>query len=120
MAGYGAKGNPYYRTQYWTEVWYTGYATAVWAERPSSAKSDRRRDDFEFSGGPKSENTYARILGLKGKVTREEIRQRYRELTKQYHPDLVATLGPELKQTAERKMKEINQAFEFYRKKYGV
>ena len=41
VAGYGKNGNPYYKTHHWTEVWYTGYATAVWAEKstPKKAKS---------------------------------------------------------------------------------
>ncbi len=29
VAGYGHKGNPYYRTEHTTTVWFTGYATAV-------------------------------------------------------------------------------------------
>jgi hypothetical protein len=35
VAGYGPKGNPYYRTQYFKDVWYTGYATAVYVDRSS-------------------------------------------------------------------------------------
>jgi DnaJ-like protein len=120
VAGYGPKGNPYYKTERWTEVWYTGYATAVWAEKPVQTKTNQANDNDRASGRPKTENEYARILGLKGKITREEIRQRYRDLAKQYHPDRVADLGPELKETAERKMKEINQAYEFYQRKYGL
>jgi hypothetical protein len=118
VAGYGPKGNPYYRTTYHTDVWYTGYATAVLAERPSQAKTNKANDGARASNRPKTENEYARVLGLKGKVTREEIRKKYRDLAKQYHPDRVADLGPELKEIAEKKMKEINQAYEFYQKKY--
>jgi hypothetical protein len=40
------------------------------------------------------------------------IKSRYRELVKQYHPDKVATLGPELRELAERKTREINRAYE--------
>jgi len=119
VAGYGPKGNPYYRTTYHTDVWYTGYATAIWAERPSQDKANKTNDGAGASSRPKTENEYARILGLRGKVTREEIRQRYRALAKQYHPDRVADLGPELKEIAEKKMKEINQAYQFYQAKYS-
>jgi hypothetical protein len=48
VAGYGKKGNPYYRTKYWTEVWYTGYATAIWAERQSPDKNRQLRHDDEI------------------------------------------------------------------------
>ena len=119
VAGYGAKGNPYYRTQYRTEVWYTGYATAVLAEPKSNVGNRQSGGEPKRGERPKSENEFARILGLKGKVTRSEISEKYRQLAKQYHPDRVADLGPELKQLAEKKMKEINQAYEFYREKYG-
>jgi DnaJ like chaperone protein len=88
------------------------------AERPSQAKTNKANDGARASNRPKTENEYARVLGLKGKVTREEIRKKYRDLAKQYHPDRVADLGPELKEIAEKKMKEINQAYEFYQKKY--
>jgi glutamate-1-semialdehyde aminotransferase len=32
VAGHGRKGNPYYKTEYSTERWFTGYATAVIVE----------------------------------------------------------------------------------------
>jgi len=103
VAGYGPKGNPYYRTTYHTDVWYTGYATAVLAERPSQAKTNKANDGARASNRPKAEDEYARVLGLKGKVTREEIRQKYRDLAKQYHPDRVADLGPELNRRLPRR-----------------
>ncbi|GAB4139732.1 LIM domain-containing protein [Thermopirellula anaerolimosa] len=33
IAGYGAKGNPYYRTRRWTTQYFTGHAVAVCANR---------------------------------------------------------------------------------------
>jgi DnaJ-domain-containing protein 1 len=38
----------------------------------------------------------------------------------EYHPDKVASLGPELRALAEKKSKEINAAYEFFKKRYGV
>jgi len=40
-------------------------------------------------------------------------------LSMQYHPDKVGHLGDEFKKVAEEKMKEINRAYEFLKKKYG-
>lgn len=40
-----------------------------------------------------------------------DIRAAYRTLISQYHPDKVASLGPELRALAERKSKEITGAY---------
>ena len=66
------------------------------------------------------EREYARILGLTGKVSREEIRKAYRGLVGQYHPDKVSHLGPRLREVAEQEIKRINEAYEFFRKKYDL
>ena len=52
------------------------------------------------------------VLNISPSATPDEIRQSYRTLVSQYHPDKVATLGAELKAVAERKSKEINVAYE--------
>ncbi len=62
---------------------------------------------------------YGKVLGLKGKVTKKEIRKQYLKLIALYHPDKVADLGPELIELAEKKTKEINIAYEWLKKKYN-
>lgn len=52
------------------------------------------------------------VLGVPPTASVGEIKIAYRERVRQYHPDLVAGLGIELKQVAERKMKELNAAYE--------
>ncbi len=42
----------------------------------------------------------------------------YRQLSMKYHPDKVAHLGAEFKRVAEEKMKEINAAYDYFRKKF--
>ena len=66
------------------------------------------------------EEKYKKILGLSGNITPEDIKRRWRELSRQYHPDQVHHLGPKLRAVAEREMKDINAAYEYLRKKYGV
>lgn len=51
-------------------------------------------------------NRYYKALNLKEGVSEEEIKKRYRELSKKYHPDL----NPDDKK-AEEKFKEINEAY---------
>jgi len=62
-----------------------------------------------------SEQHYA-TLGLEKGASMEEIKKAYRKLSMQYHPDKVAHLGNEFKAVAEEKMKEINAAYDFFKK----
>ncbi len=52
------------------------------------------------------------VLGVRPGASREEVSAAYRRLVQQYHPDKVAELGPELRELAEQRMKEINAAYE--------
>ncbi len=51
-------------------------------------------------------------LGVKADSPEDVVRKAYIDLLKQYHPDKVASLGPELKELAERKTQEINAAYD--------
>ena len=51
------------------------------------------------------------ILDVAPDASVEEIKKAYRSLISQYHPDKVATLGSELQELAERKSREITQAY---------
>ena len=64
--------------------------------------------------------THGKTLGLKGKLTPNEIKKKYKELMVQYHPDKVRNMGDEIREVAERKAKEINEAFDYFRKKYDL
>lgn len=61
-----------------------------------------------------------RVLGLTNEVNFEDVRQSYRDHIKQYHPDLVAHLGPELRVVAEQKTKEFNTAYQILERFYAV
>ena len=56
---------------------------------------------------------FARILEISGKITEEKIKEHYRKLASQYHPDKVNNLGIELRELADKKMKELNKAREY-------
>jgi DnaJ like chaperone protein len=62
---------------------------------------------------------YATFLKLHHPFTFEDVRYGYRELVKQYHPDKVQHLGSKIKIVAESEMKEINEAYDYFKKKYG-
>lgn len=66
-----------------------------------------------------SDNAY-KILGVDPNATDEEVKKAYRETAKKNHPDLVSNLGEDVRQAAERKFQEINQAYELIKKQRGI
>jgi DnaJ like chaperone protein len=65
------------------------------------------------------EQHYYEVLGLQAGADFEEIKKAYRKLSMTYHPDKVAHLGEEFKGVAEEKMKEINVAYQYFKKKFS-
>ena len=51
-------------------------------------------------------------LGISPEASMKEIKKAYQALIQTYHPDRVADMGPELKDVAEARTKEINAAYE--------
>lgn len=66
-----------------------------------------------------NEEQYYAVLGLESGADFVAIKKAYRKLSMQYHPDKVAHLGEEFKGVAEEKMKEINAAYDYFKKKYN-
>ena len=52
------------------------------------------------------------VLQVQRGASQEEITSAYRRMARQYHPDGVANLAPEFRELAERRMKEINAAYQ--------
>jgi DnaJ-domain-containing protein 1 len=65
-----------------------------------------------------TEEEYRQILGVTAGDSPETIKQKYKELLAKYHPDKVQHLGIEFQEIAEKKTREIMEAYEFFRKKY--
>ena len=82
----------------------------------------KQKNDFEFDNVSETEKSkfFGDLFGLKGQVTKAEIRKNYFELIAKYHPDKVAGLGTELIEVAENKSKQINQAYEWFKRKYQM
>jgi hypothetical protein len=57
------------------------------------------------------------VLGCSPSDSIKTIRKRYKELIRQYHPDRVNDLGPDLRELASERTKAINSAFEAVRRK---
>ena len=50
------------------------------------------------------------VLGLPRNATKDQVKTKYRELAKKYHPDNY--IGTPLAETANEKMQEINEAYD--------
>ena len=61
--------------------------------------------------GDETKDAYA-VLGVARNASAEEIKKAYRQLVNSYHPDKVAHLGDEFKELAEKRFKEIQQAYQ--------
>jgi len=52
------------------------------------------------------------ILGVRAGANLDEITQAYRREAQKNHPDKVATMAPEFRELAEKRMKELNAAYQ--------
>ncbi len=59
---------------------------------------------------------YYAVLGLEPGADKDAIKKAYRKLSMKYHPDKVGHLGTEFRSVAEEKMKEINSAYDFFKR----
>ena len=68
------------------------------------------------------ENDAFEVLGLSKNASLDEVKARYKELVRQYHPDILMGRG-ESKEVIERstkKLQEINEAYGQLKEKFGV
>jgi DnaJ-class molecular chaperone len=70
---------------------------------------------MEMPSGPAAQAF--KMLGLSASATPAEISAAYRQLAQMYHPDKVAGLAPEFQVLAEKRMKEINAAYELLKER---
>ena len=86
-----------------------GFFSRAGREEFSGGKGNNSGFGFKDKGSQKDPYT---ILGVRRDATPEEIRQAYRRLANQYHPDKVLHLGDEFRELAEIRFKEIQKAYQ--------
>jgi len=74
--------------------------------RDKSSTGQDRPEDAAAAQDPYS------VLGVDKNASQEDIKKAYRELVNKYHPDKVAHLGDEFQKLADRRFKEIQQAYQ--------
>lgn len=76
----------------------------------------RYKQQYGAAAGQDLADKHYATLGLDKGASMEEIKKAYRKLSMQYHPDKVAHLGDEFRAIAEAKMKDINAAYDYFKK----
>lgn len=89
---------------------------SAYDQRTIEAKYMYRRQQPGAAPRDSSAQYYA-VLGLEPGADMETIKKAYRTLSMKYHPDKVVHLGEEFRRVAEEKMKEINVAYEYLKKR---
>ena len=60
------------------------------------------------------------VLEISPSATDDEVRSAYRRMAMKYHPDRVATLGPDVQKAAEEKFKKIQEAYATIKRQRGI
>ena len=93
-------------------------------EKTEEREEEEQEGDDSFASVKNEPETdleelrFAETLGVEKPFEEEIVKAAYRKLIAQYHPDRVSALGPEIRDVAEVKAKEINEAYEYFRKKF--
>lgn len=95
-------------------------------EKENNRDEGSAQEDFEtppFNDAPSRETElakrYGQILGLRGKVTIQDIKKNYKDLIAKNHPDKVQHMDEDFQRLAETKTKEINEAYAYFKNKYS-
>ena len=78
------------------------------------------RSRQQAASSQQSADQYYATLGLEPGADATTIKKAYRKLSMKYHPDKVRHLGEEFHSVAEEKMKEINAAYDFFKKRNSL
>ena len=68
----------------------------------------------------KETNSAYMVLEISPDATDDEVRKAYRRMAMKYHPDKVATLGPDVQKAATEKFRLIQEAYEAIKAERGI
>ena len=87
-------------------------------EKTISKEADEKKRKKKINFTSFEDIRFGKILEIDDLMDSEKIKASYRKKIAQYHPDRVGAMGPEIREVAEKKAKEINEAYEHFRKKF--
>jgi hypothetical protein len=93
---------------------------AVTQLRLRAGKSQTHSPSYAFDKSSNADAYFAHILGMYGKFSTRALKERHRELVLQNHPDRVEAMDPAIREFAEVRMKEVNEAFQYFKRKMGM
>jgi DnaJ-domain-containing protein 1 len=82
------------------------------SDRGDGPYASERGENFSGKWTSGSRKTPHSVLGVGNDASPDEIRRAYRRLANQYHPDKVQHLGEEFRLLAERRFREIQEAYQ--------
>jgi hypothetical protein len=85
-----------------------------YGDRTSRAETASRQTG---SNPPSGDDHYRSVLGVPSTAGQQEVKARFKELLKKYHPDKVNHLGKEFIEIAAKKTQELIEAYEFLERK---
>jgi uncharacterized membrane protein YkvA (DUF1232 family) len=95
--------------QFDTRNYYNQSRQSFERNKGSSEKESHGADSqFKESSGPRDPYT---VLNVSRGASQEEIKKAYLQLANKYHPDKVLHLGDEFRKLAEKRFKEIGEAY---------
>ncbi|MCR4565372.1 MAG: TerB family tellurite resistance protein [Bacteroidales bacterium] len=68
----------------------------------------------------KETNSAYKVLEVSPGATDDEVRKAYRRMAMKYHPDKVATLGPDVQKAATEKFRQIQEAYDAIKSERGM
>lgn len=80
----------------------------------SGSRSSSNREKEQPGGNGFASDPY-QVLGVSRNASQEEIKKAYKTLARKYHPDKVSHLGQEFQGLAEKRFKDIQEAYEALR-----
>ena len=90
-----------------------------YSQKPEDEDMEEETGEAEKPSDPQEDN-FASVLGLVDPYDMDDVKSAYRTLIAQYRPDKVSRMGDEIREVAERKAKEINESYDFFRRKYDL
>lgn len=93
---------------------------STYDQRTIEAKYMYRQRHAGATSSYGDEDQHYATLGLEPGADMETVKKAYRKLSMKYHPDKVRHLGEEFRSVAETKMKEINAAYDYFKKKGNI